>query len=461
MRVIHIKKSKITGKIIILTASIMLIYLFVSLYFINHFFFNTVINGVNVSLQAHKDADYLIKSHVQDYKLQLIERDGETETITGQEIGLQYHEQNSNPKIDQMQNPLLWITSLCKSPKYYVEDLYVYHADSLKNKIDQLNCLHKEMIKPQNVSFQYTNGVYEINHEIYGNTIIQDNLNEAIKTSILQGKAKLDLNEALCYENPKYTMKSNKAVKTQNLLNQYVATNVTYQFGSKTEMLDGNIINKWLSVDEDLDVVINKKAITKYVNGLSRIYDTVGAARIFKTSVGKTVEVRGGLYGWKINQEAEGKALLENLEHGEAVEREPIYIQKALPRDSDEIGNTYVEINITRQHLWYYKDGRLITQGAVVTGNPNRGWSTVTGTYMLNYKINDVDLTGPDYEAAVTYWMPFYGNIGIHDASWRYSFGGEIYKRNGTHGCINAPFYLAKEIFENIEDGVPIICYEE
>jgi len=70
-------------------------------------------------------------------------------------------------------------------------------------------------------------------------------------------------------------------------------------------------------------------------------------------------------------------------------------------------------------------------------------------------------LTGPGYAADVKYWMPFYGNIGVHDASWRRSFGGEIYKRNGTHGCVNAPVYLAKVIFEHIEEGVPIISYEE
>lgn len=57
--------------------------------------------------------------------------------------------------------------------------------------------------------------------------------------------------------------------------------------------------------------------------------------------------------------------------------------------------------------------------------------------------------------------MLFNVHIGIHDASWWYFFGGDIYKRNGSHGCVNTPLYLAKRIFENIEEGTPIICYEE
>jgi lipoprotein-anchoring transpeptidase ErfK/SrfK len=97
----------------------------------------------------------------------------------------------------------------------------------------------------------------------------------------------------------------------------------------------------------------------------------------------------------------------------------------------------------------------------VVTGNPNRGNATEVGIYMLNYKQYGSTLRGHNYEADVTYWMPFNGNVGIHDASWRHSFGGNIYKSNGTHGCVNAPLYLAKKIFENIESGTPVICYEE
>ena len=169
----------------------------------------------------------------------------------------------------------------------------------------------------------------------------------------------------------------------------------------------------------------------------------------------------------KLIVHAETKVLLENIKLGELLQKEPIYTQKALVREEDEnsntydIGKTYVEINITRQHLWFYNGGKLITQGPVVTGDPNKGNPTYGGVYMLNYKQKEATLKGHNYESKVTYWMPFNGNIGIHDASWRYSFGSDIYKRNGTHGCVNAPLYLAQTIFNNIEDGTPIICYEE
>lgn len=454
-------KNKITGNLIILIASLMLIYLLISIFFANHYFFNTVINGVEVSLKPHNKVDKLIKSYVKSYELELIERNSEVEKILSEEIMLEYNEGNSIAKIKEEQRSFKWITSLFREKRYFVEDLFVYNKENLENKILTLNCLNKDIIEPKSVSFKYSNGVYEAVEEVYGNKIIKDKLIFTIENSILKGDKKLDLNENQCYENPKFTLKSDKTKKVLELLNKYVKARVTYIFGEDKELLDENLINQWLTVDENLEVVINERAVFQYVLSLSKKYDTVGIPRNFKTSLGKTLEVKDGFYGWKINTSAETKALIDNIVFGDVVEKEPFYTQKGVTRGKDDIGNSYVEINITRQYLWFYKNGKLITQGPVVTGNPNRGRATKLGVYMLNYKEMGSTLRGPDYEAPVTYWMPFNGNIGIHDASWRYSFGGEIYKSNGSHGCINAPKYLAKAIYEKIEDGTPIICYEE
>lgn len=464
MKNINLKKlsrNEFTRYIIILMASIVTIYLLISLYFVNHTFFRTSINGVDISLKAHDEIVGIIVSSIKDYKLQLIERDGETEEIISQDIGMGYNEKNKISKIFKIKNPLKWISSLIWEQKYYVDDLFFYSKEAMENKINELNCLNKDIIEPQNVSFKYSDGLYEVIKEIYGNKVHKVSLDRALERSILEGKTKLDLNENLCYENPKYTLSSDKTLKTKDILNKYISTKITYIFGSMSETLDKNIINQWLSVDEDLEVEINLKAIKKYMEDLSNKYDTVGKARKIRTSTGKIIEVRGGFYGWRINRAAEIIALYENIKRGEVISKEPEYIQKALFREPDDIGNTYVEINITRQHLWFYKHGKLIAQGPVVTGKPSKENATDTGIYMLNYKQKGTILTGENYASEVTYWMPFNGNIGIHDASWRHSFGGDIFKRNGSHGCVNASLYLAKKIFENIEEGTPIICYAE
>ena len=461
IKIMVFSKKKIKRNMIIVTASFLLIYLLISLYFNNHFFFHTVINGADVSLRAYDDGDKIIKRYINNYKLQLIEKNGETEELTGKAIGMRYNEKNNISQIYHVQKSIGWIGSLFNEQLYQIADLYVFDKEKLKKAVKELNCLNKKIIEPKNVSFAYSNGIYTVVGEVYGNKIIREKLYEAIIKSIVKGDMELDLNKKQCYENPRYTVGSDKTRKTRDLLNKYVSTVITYKFGRVSERLDGNAIKDWLSVNEDLEVMIDKTAIVKYIKALGKKYDTVGVPREFKTSVGKTIEIKGGLYGWKIDQVKEVNTLTDNIKQGKVIVTEPAYSQKALSREGNEVGNTYVELNITRQYLWFYKDGKLIAQGAVVTGNPNRGNPTVVGVYMLNYKQKGATLKGPGYKVEVKYWMPFYGNIGIHDASWRNSFGGEIYKRRGTHGCVNAPPHLAKKIFEQIEEGIPVISYEE
>jgi hypothetical protein len=279
MKSISIRKffqNDVISKIIIAIGSLILIYLLISLYFTKHFFFNTVINEVNVSLKAHHDVELIMSNYTKNYELELIERNNETEVISGQRIEMQYNEKNSVPRIYHLQNPLQWINSLFKAQKYYVNDLYLYDKNKLSNEIDKLNCFNMKIIEPQNVSFQYSNYAYLPIEEVYGNKIIRDKFVKTIETYLFMGKTKLDLNEMHCYENPKYTLGSDKAMETKNILDKYVSTKIKYIFGNKIELLDGNIINQWLHVDENLEVIISKEAVRKYVKELSKQYDTIG-----------------------------------------------------------------------------------------------------------------------------------------------------------------------------------------
>jgi len=460
-------RNRISGKIkaiegaVIVFFSIILLYLLLSLYFINHFFLGTTINGVNVSLKSRRAAEGMLMDHVQEYSLTLIERNGKKELITGRQIGLRLNESINIGEIFRLQNQLLWPVMLFKRSDYNIRDLILYDEALLRERIDQLDCLNKAVIEPRDVSFVYKNGVYIMQKEAAGNKLNKERLNELIYKSIQAGNAELDLEKEDCYYKPRFTHKDKKAQDSLNTLNKYVSAWIKYKFENRYELVDGNVISRWLIVDDKLDVSINRKAVRDYIKWLANKYDTVGISRSFKSSTGRTIEVTGGLYGWKIDQEAEIKALIKNIEQAVKIIKEPVYEQKAVSRGEDDIGNSYIEINITRQYLWFYKDGRCIVQGAVVTGNPNRGNATVTGTYFVVYKEKDAVLTGPGYEAKVSYWMPFFGNMGLHDARWRSAFGGEIYKRNGTHGCVNAPVGLAKKIFENIKEGIPVIIYEE
>ena len=239
--------------------------------------------------------------------------------------------------------------------------------------------------------------------EVCGNKINKDILYDRVINAILKGEKTIDLESNNCYENPQYTSTSQEVIDTKDMLNKYTNSKITYTFGDKTEILDGSIINNWLEVNENLEITFDEKKIKSYLDKLSSTYDTVGKTRDFVTSLGTTIKVSGGDYGWSINKNEEVKDLIEIIKDEQTITKEPIYKQTALSHDNNDIGNTYVEINMTKQHLWFYKNGSLVVEGDVVTGNVNNNCSTPTGIYKLKYKQKDATLKGEGYNTHVKF----------------------------------------------------------
>lgn len=242
-------------------------------------------------------------------------------------------------------------------------------------------------------------------------------------------------------------------------MNSYVGTTITYDFDVAKEVLDGERISEWLSVDDDLNLVVDEEGVLSFVKELASKYNTCYKPKELKTSYGSTVTISNGPYGWKINNSEEVAQILDDLKAGKKVEREPVYSQTANSHGENDYGNSYVEINLTAQHLFLYKDGVLVTESDFVSGNVAKGHATPGGAFMLTYKTLNAVLRGPDYETPVTYWMPFNGDIGMHDLTSRKAFGGDIYKTRGSHGCINLPYSAAKKIYETIDKGYCVLVY--
>lgn len=455
------RKKIITG-IIIAACTLLIIYLGISFYFTNHFYFGSEINGINVSGETVEEANKKISSQIGSYKLELQGRDNLDAEITASDIGLQYNSANKIQELKDSQNPFAWIIHIFKSKNSEITEMTSYDKAKLNKCINELPYFKsKNIVAPKNASLKYDDGEFKVVDEVYGTKVNKDALYNAIVKAIANGKHTLNLDEENCYENPKYTTKSPELAQAKDKLDKYVKTNITYTIGNNTVKLDEDTISKWLGVDNNLNAVVNENKVTAYVTDLAKTYNTYGKTRDFKSTSGSVVQVPGGDYGWAISIPDETQALITDIKSGETIKRDPKYSQKAATYGSDDIGNTYVEINMTKQHLWYYKDGVLVADGDVVTGNESKKWGTPVGTYRLKYKEKNATLKGDNYSSKVDYWMPFNGGIGLHDASWRNKFGGEIYKNNGSHGCVNAPRALAEKVFNNIEPNTPVVCYFE
>lgn len=120
---------------------------------------------------------------------------------------------------------------------------------------------------------------------------------------------------------------------------------------------------------------------------------------------------------------------------------------------------TYVEVDVDNQQMTFFKDGAVVVNTDVVTGYPWGFW-TPPGLYAVQNKDTDCWLKGDDYNVFVKYWVGFHGAYGIHDASWRTIFGGQKYRSDGSHGCVNTPEEAMEKIFAQIEVGVPVVVHD-
>ncbi|HEY5525524.1 MAG TPA: peptidoglycan binding domain-containing protein, partial [Clostridium sp.] len=417
---------------------------------------------INVSGKIVEEVDEEITSEIKIYTLELKERGNNIEQIKAVDIGLKYHPDWKAQNLNDKQNSIEWFFELFNTKKSKTTEVVAYDEKLLKKCFNNLSCFDSSnIIEPQNPSFQYTDNGYAIVDEIYGDKINKDILYNQVVNAILKGEITIDLESINCYENPQYTAKSQEVIDTKDMLNKYITSTITYRVGNDTEVLDKSTIKKWLKVDKNFEITFDEENIKEYLHTLSIIYNTVGKKRDFATSSGITVEVSGGDYGWLINSNEEMKELITIIKGGQIITKEPIYKQIASSHAENDMGNTYVEINMTKQHLWFYKNGSIVVEGNVVTGNISRNNSTPVGIYRLKFKQKDATLKGAGYNTHVNFWMPFNGGIGIHDANWRSNFGGKIYMTRGSHGCVNAPQYLASIIFNNIDEGTPVICFYE
>ena len=426
------------------------------------FFPNTTINGVDASKKTVDEVKQLIASGIDGYTLTIKERGGAEEVISGDDIGLESVFDGSLEKLLEEQEPNDWFSHRKTPQSFEIDTMIQFNEEKLGEVIGALKCFDEaQVVKPQDAAMsEYVSGQgYSVIPAVEGNELDKEKVAAGAQEAVSGLQRELSLEELDAYVKPGIASDDAELLARVQVLNRFVNVRVTYTFGDSREVLSGDTIKDWGGIGDDGNAYVSSSAVTEYVKSLASKYDTYNKAKTLNTSYGKTVRITGGSYGWRIDQAAEADELAAIIRSGESQTREPVYKQKAVSHGANDYGSTYVEINLTAQHLFYYKDGSLVVESDFVSGNEAKGWATPAGVYPLTYKQKDAVLKGEDYKTPVDYWMPFNGGIGLHDATWRSSFGGTLYKNGGSHGCVNLPHSVAQKIFENISAGTPVLCY--
>ena len=463
------KSKKWIGIVVAIIAVILLAYGGVAVYYHSHALNNTFVNRSDCSNLTAVQIASVMDAQSQQYSLQIFGRDEngvqeEIGTVTAPEIGLYWVDtQGVAQELLDRQNEFLWIEMLWSTQNYDVVQGVSYDADKLQEQLAQMPALQKKnMIQPEDAyisEYSEKTKVYEIIPETPGTRLDMNLVEDVVSAAIMAGDTTVDLEGQGCYETAKVTAEDAALVKACDTVNKWVSAQVTYDWNSNKVVVDGDTIKDWIELD-DKNPQLNEEAIEEFVAEQAKEYDTYGKKRKFTTVQGVELTLSSGAYGWKTDRGEETKELTESIEKGEIISKEPVYSSKGAQKGSNDIGNSYVEIDLTNQHLYLFKDGNIVLETDFVSGNMSKpGCMTPPGVFGLTYKTKNAVLRGADYQTPVNYWMPFNGNVGMHDATWRRNFGGTIYLTSGSHGCVNLPLHMAASIYEYVSTGFPVVCY--
>lgn len=250
--------------------------------------------------------------------------------------------------------------------------------------------------------------------------------------------------------------------------NAYLDVTVTCNFNpstgkAATETVGKDQISQWLVVGNDgLSVSLDGESMANYCTELAKNHDVSKTKKgQFKTTSGSVISVNVPASGQTVDGNKLYESIADAINKKQSATVEAVYSEAQEEETGEYVtyGGNYCEVDLTNQMVYVYKNGQQVVSSPCVTGCIAKGHGTPTGVYSIFSMDKNRYLKGDGYKSWVNFFVPFNGGIGFHDASWRSTFGGNIYLYSGSHGCINMPYAQVQKLFANVSMGEKVIVY--
>ena len=305
-------------------------------------------------------------------------------------------------------------------------------------------------VKTRNAYLDMKDRSFNIVPEVYGNMIQKGRVREAAVDLIERGRFVMHYVESDYYKEPKILSTNKKLVARQKFCRKYLKAKIVLDLRyAKIEIVPKQL-ERLITVDPATEAMIaNRSKVEKYVANLAPEADMN-----FNTAI--------RTYGRTLNQGKLRDNLIKTINSGKD---RLIKVKFSGTSGGANLGGTYVEVDLSAQRMWLYIKGKQIVTTPVVTGNITENYATPVGTYSIFYMernatLKGVNRDGSKYASPVSFWMPFNGGIGLHDAPWKSRFGDGEYLTHGSHGCINMPYTPARITFENVKIGTKVVVHQ-
>ncbi len=409
----------------------------------------TQICGVDVSAMTQEEAHAAVCQALSSYTLQL-SVNGRKVNITGFDISL------TTP----LEAIAAYAGAIEKGADPSGIDLTTYDSTLLRSKLaNHLN----SSAKNAGIRYNAAAHTFQLTESSTGTKVDLASILSALEPVIKSLSTQKSMHVSEETVEPSITADSDTARNALSRANAYLQISLTYSYTpdntpTRYETISVDTIGSFIRFNDDLSSYISSNALRNYVNEMSKKYSVKGNAGQFKTTGGYYISITVDYAGQPVNVDGLYDDIHYCLSNGISGTRVAPYLEAVECEEMAFDGN-YVEVNLSAQYLWVYRNGACVVSTPIVSGCAYYHNTTPTGVYSIYAKSRGVNLVGADYVSYVNYWMPFKGGYGLHDASWRSSFGGDIYLYDGSHGCVNLPSGVAGTVYNNIFVGTKVILY--
>ena len=462
-------KNRLTSRIILIASILLLGIYCIGLFLMRGKFLpNTTVNGVDYSGMTAEEADKKFHDAYKGRTLSISERGGSNESLNFDNIDYSIQTEQSFTDLQKSQNHFLWPIAYIQKPALTTVESFLYDSSKLYNSLNSLQAVSGEVAAPTDAEIVKTEDGFVLQPQTEGNLLNMDKFSESIKNAIQNRDLSIDLDAADCYQHPAVYENDENLNAQMSFIEAVENTELELNLeGGWYRSLTKETFLPWLVYSEG-DFYIDDAQLADYVYNLADQYDTYKHEREFVTHDGDTVMVGGGdydNYGYGLNQEESAAIIRDAIMSGESrtVDLSWDHLAKTRDDNGSDFGQTYIELSIDQQHMWFYVDGEVALETDVVTGTATETRATPPGCYMVLDMLVDHMMTGSYGSSYTNYVLSICMNgIAIHDSSWRDSYGGDIWLYSGSHGCINTPYSAMAELYNHPAMGykVPVIIYD-
>lgn len=356
--------------------------------------------------------------------------------------------------IKDQQNALKWPLELAAKSEFELKDYITVDSDVLSSKLEADGFFDTEGRTKANAAKLELgdDNTYSVVEATEGTILDKDLFTEQVTKGLLNLKDSIDSSKS--YKTAKNNV--DELTKQAEALNQRISRKVSMKIGDDEIVVPEDIVARSLFINDDGEVDMDGSELYSYLYDQSLEYDTDEVGFGYRTVTESNVDPAY----------EEIKAGLLSDENVDVVGEAPIDDQEDTFKPSKKTDEkTYIEVSISQQVMWVFKDGELLVQTPVVTGSQADGWDTPVGDYTVIDKETDKVLNGSsvgfDYEVPVNYWMRLTNSgIGIHDIDWLNTGNAwdsrDVYELQGSHGCINVPNDIMATVYNNIPVGTSV-----